>query len=605
MSYAPNTRLVFSQQPAKDGRLVFGESDAPQSATATISLALTLPPLRIALTLGYDNQVTRDPAPVLRQALQPANRAGAGLIQLAGVSPILSVSADEQLGVAAVVDCGLVASVSRMDRAGRISAPAASRAIAFAAIKRLALQAALPARQSRASVYQSAESVSASLAHAWQAAYRYRLNNTARWQRADALRRSASTLLHPGLPSKPKTTLDFQYAMRPRPGRRWIDPGIVVPAPVCYTPSAKLVFKSLAATDARLVFVCENAVDPLTPKKIVPVRRAYIVINDVSLRRADGAAVLRAPSLNLGIDADSWNWSWDAQIDAKQLDAVMPDASGEQVELIARINGAEFRLLTEKISRDRSFEKRSLKISGRGVAAGLAAPYWPARGMSNESDRTMQQLGLDALTINGVSSGWGLDWQAADWLVPAGLWACVGTPIDGLLRLAEAAGAYVQADPRTQTLHVLPRYKVAPWDFASTAPDLQLPESVFVTDSIEWLDKTAYNAVYVSGDAAGGVLGRLKRAGTAGDVLATMITDALCTHADAVTARGLPVLADTGRQEMVTGTLQVLPESGIVSVGSLVQIGSGSSARRGLVRGVKISAGLPKLRQTLEIECHG
>lgn len=605
MSYTPDAHLIFRQTPATDGRLVFGEGEAPQSARATIALSLALPPLKASLAVDYDNRVQRGPARSLALGWQVADTVGLDAVARHASAPRLSPDMRPAWQNAASVE----REVSL--RHGALPACPASgwsrwQSGAALSLSRREAWALLVARpEVRASRWQAGTPANHRAAAVWRELdHGKRLSGLSRWQTGRPAGRSVLGGAGVALTRPAESGARWQNGMPPRPGRRWVDPVIPLANP-CYTPDARLVFKAGAATDARLVFVCENAVDPAAPKKIVPVRRAYIVINEVSLRRADGAAVLRAPSLNLGIDADSWNWSWDAQIDARQLDAVMPDASGEQVELIARLNGAEFRLLVEAISRDRSFEKRSLKISGRGVAAGLAAPYWPARGMSNESDRTMQQLGLDALTINGVSSGWGLDWQAADWLVPAGLWACVGTPVDGLLRLAEAAGAYVQADSYEKTFHVRPRYPVAPWDFASTAPDLQIPESVFVTDSLEWLNKTAYNAVYVSGDAAGGVLGRLKRTGTAGDVLATMITDSLCTHADAVTARGLPVLADTGRQARVTGTLQVLPESGIVPVGSFIQIGSGSSARRGLVRAVRLSAGLPKLRQTLEVECHG
>lgn len=329
------------------------------------------------------------------------------------------------------------------------------------------------------------------------------------------------------------------------------------------------------------------------------------MINEVTLHRVDDGTALHAPALNVSIDDGSWTWSWDAQIDARQLDAVMPDTDGSPVELRATINGSPFLLLAERISRDRSFGKSSLKISGRGISARLGSPYFAKRPMRNDTAMDMGQIAESALMQNGVSIGWTLDWQAADWLVPAGLWATNSTPIEALIALAESAGAYVQPARNSALLRVLPRYPIAPWDWPGATPAIQIPEAVFLAESVEWVDKAKYNGIYISGQGNGGVLGFVKRNGTAGDALAQMITDPLITSADAVRARGLPVLADTGRQTRVGGTMPVLDGFGIIDVGTLVQLGSGASARRGLVRSVKVSAGLRRVRQSLEIECHG
>ena len=45
-------------------------------------------------------------------------------------------------------------------------------------------------------------------------------------------------------------------------------------------------------------------------------------------------------------------------------------------------------------------------------------------------------------------------------------------------------------------------------------------------ESLRWLEKPAYNRVFVSGQDVG-VLGQVTRAGTAGDVLAPMVVDPL------------------------------------------------------------------------------
>lgn len=337
---------------------------------------------------------------------------------------------------------------------------------------------------------------------------------------------------------------------------------------------------------------------------VVPVRRAYIVLNTVTLVRAADGAPLDATALNLQIDADSWTWGWDATIPGAQLALVEPIIDGEPVELLATVNGEQFRLLAERIARERSFGQSRLRISGRSRAAMLASPHSPVVTRSNDIDRTVRQLLDDALTTNGVSLGWAVDWQAADWLVPAGVWSHTGSYIEHAQRIAEAAGAYVQADPLLDTLHVLPRYPALPWDWSAATPDMILPSAPVVREAVEWLDKARYNRVFVSGTEAGGILGQVTRNGTAGDLVAPMVTDSLCTHADAARARGGAILADTGRQARITLDLPVLTETGIIRPGALVEYTDAGTARRGLVRSTAVRAQLPTARQTIELEAH-
>lgn len=364
-----------------------------------------------------------------------------------------------------------------------------------------------------------------------------------------------------------------------------------------------LKFCRLADGTTALIFGCP----PLAPQPggiIVPIRRAYLVLNTITLARASDGAPLSALSLSLQIDADSWTWGWDASIPGAELALVEPAPGGDPVELLATVNGQQFRLLAERIARDRRFAQSRIRISGRGRAAMLADPHSPIVTRSNAAARTMQQLLADALTINNVGIGWAVDWQAADWLVPAGLYNHTGSYIAHAQRLAEAAGAYVQADPLLDTLRILPRYPLLPWEWSAATPDITLPSAPVVREAIEWQDKAAYNRVFVSGTESGGVLGQVTRAGTAGDVVAPMITDPLITHADGARARGRPILADTGRQARITLELPILPETGIITPGKLVQYTDAGTTRRGLVRSTAVTAQLPTARQTIELETH-
>lgn len=380
----------------------------------------------------------------------------------------------------------------------------------------------------------------------------------------------------------------------------WPQPPIDPNAP---SSPVSLKFCRLADGTTALIFGCP----PLAPQPggiIVPIRRAYIVLNTITLARASDGAPISALSLSLQIDAESWTWGWDASIPGAELALVEPAPGGDPVELLATVNGQQFRLLAERIARDRRFAQSRIRISGRGRAAMLADPHSPIVTRSNAAARTMQQLLADALTINNVGIGWAIDWQAADWLVPAGLYNHSGSYIAHAQRLAEAAGAYVQADPLLDTLRILPRYPLLPWEWSAATPDITLPSAPVVREAIEWQDKAAYNRVFVSGTEAGGVLGQITRAGTAGDVVAPMITDPLITHADGARARGRPILADTGRQARITLELPILPETGIITPGKLVQYTDAGTTRRGLVRSTAVTAQLPTARQTIELETH-
>lgn len=338
---------------------------------------------------------------------------------------------------------------------------------------------------------------------------------------------------------------------------------------------------------------------------VIPKLRTYIVINDVSLRRVSNDLALPPISMQIDIDVDSWGWGWSCSMATSQLANLERDTPGELVELEAMVNGDTWRLLVERITRDRRFGQDRIAVSGRGIAAQLADPIYPAESRDNVSGAmTAQQLAAAALSYNGVPLGWDLDWQIADWLVPAGAWVHTGTPMDAVTRIAAAAGGYVQADPATQVLHVLPRYPLLPWEWAAATPDVILPSAATTREGIEYLDRPNYNAVYVSGGTVGGILGHVKVAGTAGDVPAEMVTDALITHVDAARGRGTAILGDTGRQQIMTLETPILADIGLYNVGTLLQWEEGTATRRGLVRSVSISAGMPRVRQTIEVETH-
>ena len=395
----------------------------------------------------------------------------------------------------------------------------------------------------------------------------------------------------------------YQEARPPPPGVFRDTPPKPQP-PACYMPNALLLFAAQAPAHSYLLFVCENLTDPPSPDEepvVVPVRRVYVVINNVTLHRVLDGAPVPVINLSLSLDAASWTWGFEAQLPATAEVLVAPARAAGPVELVASINGTAFRVLAESISRERVFGDASIRVSGRGRNAVLAAPYAPVMNFSNPEGRTARQLMDDVLTLNGISLGWSVDWGLTDWFVPAGAFAQQGTWIEALTAIAGAAGGYLLPHPAEQRIHVRHRYPVVPWAWNTVTPDFVLPVDAVARESLRWQEKPPYNRVFVSGQDLG-VLGQVTRAGTAGDILAPMVVDRLITEAAAARQRGIAVLADTGQQIEVSLRLPVVPETGIVEPGAFVEYQDGSVTRLGIVRSTQIEAGLPEVWQTLEVQ---
>ena len=431
-----------------------------------------------------------------------------------------------------------------------------------------------------------------------------RAGRVAFWQVARLLTQHQGTDFQSASPAPKGWRGRFQEAVPPPPGISvWVVPEPPAPQP-CYTPNAHLLFAALAPADGHLLFVCENHTDPPPPDGetvVVPVRRVYFVINNVTLHRLPDGLPVPVFNLSLSLDTASWTWGFEAQLPAKAESLVAPGSATGPVELVVSINGTAFRVLAESISRERIFGDASIRISGRGRNAVLAAPYAPVMTFGNAEARTARQLMDDVLTLNGIPLGWTVDWGLTDWNVPAGVFARQGTWIEALNAIASAVGGYLIPHPSDQSIRVRHRYPVAPWEWNTVTPDFVLPVDAVARESLRWLEKPTYNRVFVSGQGVG-VLGQVTRAGTAGDVLAPMVVDALITEAAAARQRGIAVLADTGHQIEVSLRLPVLAETGIIEPGAFVEYQDGSVTRLGLVRSTQIEAGMPEVWQTLGVQ---
>jgi len=367
------------------------------------------------------------------------------------------------------------------------------------------------------------------------------------------------------------------------------------PEPPCYTHPIGVVDLDLTAAiqvtpgPVLLALACPKTYPPGTI--VIPAQRSYIVVTTASLARLADGANIPCSALSLSIDADSWGWQFRATCPADAL-ALLDGGA-----LRARVQGVDWHVVVDAIARSRQFPSAEVTLTGRGLAAELAAPFSTVATWVNTAPRNAQQLAAEALPFE-----WTLDWQAPDWLVPAGAYSHRGTPIDAVLAVAGAIRAVVQAQRTGRTLAVLPRWPVAPWSLPTATPDVVLPLAPVLTLSESYSEAADLNAVYVSGTAQG-IVARVWRSGTAGDLLAPQVSDPLITETLAARTRGIAELADGGAQAEVQIELPLDPGTSLplLQVGQIVQVGE-TPAWRGLVRGVAVTADRPSARQRITLD---
>lgn len=333
----------------------------------------------------------------------------------------------------------------------------------------------------------------------------------------------------------------------------------------------------------------------------IAARRTYMQTHSLAAYRLPDMTPVPLTGFDLAADEGSFGWTLNAT-GPDDILALLAPVAGLPRQLRVVLDGLTWDVVVEGLRRTRAFNRTGASITARSLASLLGDPYMPEQAFLNGVPATGVQLIEDALQFTGVT----LDWQATDWLVPAGAWSFTGTPLAAVRRVADAIGAVVQCPRTGSVISVRPKYAVLPWDWALATPDVTLALDPLTSEGYERADKPAYEGVYVSGQAQG-VLALVKRTGTAPDLLLPSVTDALITHLDAARQRGESMLGAAGPQAVMTLTLPVLTavgEPGVIDVGKLVLVNDPAGAWKGRVRSVAVRADQTSVRQTLTLERH-
>ena len=335
------------------------------------------------------------------------------------------------------------------------------------------------------------------------------------------------------------------------------------------------------------------------------------VTNSVSLTRSDDGREIKLLGFSVGIDSNSYTWSFSATVPLSELSKV--DTAHEQrIGVDFTCNGNLWRFILDDCSDSVSFGESSLTIKGKSRAMLLAHPYATQRGFKFSTAMSARQIADAELNRNGVPSGFTLDWQLAGvngWNVPANTYSYTGkTPINSLQWIAEAAGGFINADMSADILHVLAHYPIPSWEWAAQTPGINLPMSLITSRSRGRINKPAYNGVLLYGEHDTSFGGLIKRRGTSGGYQPPMVTSDLMTDQLAAISRGNMILSDTGDIGNIGISMPLVADIGVLKPSTLIGVNDGESWV-GMVRGTTITGRLSSNRaleidQSIDVERH-
>lgn len=341
-------------------------------------------------------------------------------------------------------------------------------------------------------------------------------------------------------------------------------------------------------------------IEPPAPGSVI------VIVPTCEIVRLPDQRQIRATALALDLSDDKS--SWEGRITLASDDDY-DLLRGLDTEIEVRLQGyvPAWRLVVTAMQPARVFGQLTVSVTARSPSVYLGQGWAPLLTYVETQTRTAQQL-----AAAGLPFGWQLDWETVDYAVPGGAFSVQGqTPMDIVKAIAEPLKSMVLPHRYEDRLRVTPRHFEVSWLWGSLGSIYSIPPALVISSVFSPAERSLEaNAVFLAGTQADGLRARVKRLGTAGDIVhGEELSSPLYTHADALREAGRQVLSAAGRIGVQTAQLPLMPPGQhprLLEIGEIVEIGDTREVFRGRVSQVRIAfsfGGVPT--QTVEIERFG
>jgi len=324
----------------------------------------------------------------------------------------------------------------------------------------------------------------------------------------------------------------------------------------CNVATEGLVTKAMRCSDVEEAinppqgYIKPTHYDPVKPpiiidttrvNKTIPNQEVYIVNTDISAHIKGTNIEIPFDGIGLTYSPSAISWQMSASLQGGSIvDALKPNEdTGEPVELDIIVNGTHWTMLVEEISRSRSHNDKRVGVVCSGLSSRLGDNYTAPESFVIDTPLTTQQIARQILDVS-----WDLDWQMAAWLIPANTFSSMNTsPIQALAKLVAGCGGVLIPSRTSKKLTVRSAYSTLPWLMPTATPNYTFSEDI-VTSVVEVSETdSSINGVFIHGAQPNGVVGKVVKYGSAGDVLGTTIHNKFATNEMAVRHLGEQFMA--------------------------------------------------------------
>ncbi len=358
--------------------------------------------------------------------------------------------------------------------------------------------------------------------------------------------------------------------------------------------------KQYKASHLPLPFACWHD----TPSPQTPNEDTYIMPNTITSTIA--GINIEPLSFSIKTDIDSYCWQGSVEISPQDYEKIKTKLNverGNEPLINVIINKQQFSFLAEEQSRSRQFVNHSFNISGRSLSAKLGADYIKTGKGMIEQDSYARQIINEQLADLPIELD---EFLVKDWFIPANNYSTANkTPIAVISDIANACGGFVVSDCYQAKLSIKPRYKVSAWELATAKADVIIPLDVIYKVDDSKNKQPFYNTVTLTSNVEGGVVYRQQ---LGRDLSAPTENNELLTAREAIVAKGLQVLSDSGTHANYNLTVAWSDnhQLALAKLGDIWQINDDEGAFKAIVTSVavdvKVSDGVPVIWQNMSLD---